>query len=373
MLGHSALSEPQGNRDCHAPLRTRLLGGLAGLALFSLAACSADTPAAERAANAPGDFPDVNEVTEDRPASPEPAQLESVAQGLVADRARARYVQDSTRRAASEVAGPGPAASTTIAAAPPAPTNATIASLENPAAPPVATAAAGVAPAEGGTGVAAVAPPPMQAPVAPPVAFPTAPPVATPAPVPVPFPTGPAIATTGPGGTVVVDGRGVVQTAALPGAGAAAGSVAGFASGAGAGAGYGAAGPLPLASYDPRGVAVSSKVGVIYFANSSSSLDQNDVSVIREIAAYQRTYGGTLRVIGHASSRTGDMDPARHKAVNLEMSGLRANAVARALMAAGVPPASIYVGAVGDEQKVYREVMPSGEAHNRRTEVFLDY
>jgi outer membrane protein OmpA-like peptidoglycan-associated protein len=132
-------------------------------------------------------------------------------------------------------------------------------------------------------------------------------------------------------------------------------------------------GPRPLSEYNGIGVGVSSKVGVIYFSASSAGLDSNDLSVVREIAAYQRQYGGVLRVIGHSSSRTADMDPSHHTLVNLRVSAQRSEAVARALMNAGVPGGQIFVGGVADEQKEYQEVMPSGEAFNRRTEVFLDY
>jgi outer membrane protein OmpA-like peptidoglycan-associated protein len=132
-------------------------------------------------------------------------------------------------------------------------------------------------------------------------------------------------------------------------------------------------GPRPMSEYNGFGVGVSSKVGVIYFASSSSNLDGNDLSVVREIAAYQRQYGGVLRIIGHSSSRTADMDAARHTLVNLRVSAQRAETVARALMNAGVPGEQIFVGGVADDQKEYQEVMPSGEAFNRRAEVFLDY
>jgi len=33
----------------------------------------------------------------------------------------------------------------------------------------------------------------------------------------------------------------------------------------------------------------------------------------------------------------------------------------------------MYVGAVADNEPVYYEVMPSGEAGNRRAEIYIDY
>ena len=65
------------------------------------------------------------------------------------------------------------------------------------------------------------------------------------------------------------------------------------------------------------------------------------------------------------------MDYAQHQEANQRISEARANAVARQLMqlrrAAGRDPAS----AAGDSQPLYSEVMPTGEAANRRVEVYL--
>jgi flagellar motor protein MotB len=67
------------------------------------------------------------------------------------------------------------------------------------------------------------------------------------------------------------------------------------------------------------------------------------------------------------------MDIARHKLVNFNISLARANRVGEALMQAGVPGRFLYVGAVSDSQPVYYEIMPTGEAGNRRAEIYLDY
>jgi flagellar motor protein MotB len=67
------------------------------------------------------------------------------------------------------------------------------------------------------------------------------------------------------------------------------------------------------------------------------------------------------------------MDPSRHKSVNYRMSVDRAGAVARELTDLGVPSEMIVVTAMADEDPVYYEVMPSGEAGNRRAEIYIDY
>ncbi|MCF8487779.1 MAG: OmpA family protein [Rhodospirillum sp.] len=299
--------------DVSRVARSMAVAGLLVLGTVALGGCSSDNPAAANADNAAGDFPDVNKVPSQRPMPPTTEELSSVTQGLVADRQAARYAQDGTRRAAQEIGAPGPEPTTTAGS------TITVGNAD---------------PSMGNANTPRV------------VTSPTVPPM-----------TGAFPGSVG-GGTTVIDGAGTRQEvlAYMPGQGR-----------------EGGTGPRPLSEYNGFGVGVSSKVGVIYFSSSSSNLDGNDLSVVREIAAYQRQYGGVLRVIGHSSSRTGDMDPAHHTLVNLRVSAQRAESVARALMNAGVQGAQIFVGGVADEQKEYQEVMPSGEAFNRRAEVYLDY
>jgi len=112
-------------------------------------------------------------------------------------------------------------------------------------------------------------------------------------------------------------------------------------------------------------------VGMIYFRDGSAKLSSDDRKVLKQIAEMQRTYGGVIRVVGHASMRTGSMDLASHQQANQRISEARANAVARHLTRLGVPSAAIQVSAVSDSQPVYSEAMPTGEAANRRAEVYL--
>ena len=133
---------------------------------------------------------------------------------------------------------------------------------------------------------------------------------------------------------------------------------------------------LPDDGFDPL-AAISGGAGqlvaTIQFANGSSVLSGVDQSIRRLVAALQKQRGAKVRVIGHASGRTGDMDFARQQAVNLEVSLRRADAVAQALAGYGVPRRSISTAAAGAADPVYVESMPSGEAGNRRTEIYLDY
>jgi flagellar motor protein MotB len=81
--------------------------------------------------------------------------------------------------------------------------------------------------------------------------------------------------------------------------------------------------------------------------------------------------GAFIRVVGHASMRTVEMDPFEHIVANFNISLLRANAVAAALIQNGVPAERLIVDALGDTQPLHSEAMPSGEHANRRTEIFL--
>ena len=112
-------------------------------------------------------------------------------------------------------------------------------------------------------------------------------------------------------------------------------------------------------------------VGLIYFRDASAKLSSDDRKVLKQIADLQRANGGMVRVVGHASMHTGTMDIARHQQANQRISEARANAVARQLMKYGVPREAIQAAAAGDTQPLYSEVMPSGEAANRRAEVYL--
>jgi flagellar motor protein MotB len=101
-------------------------------------------------------------------------------------------------------------------------------------------------------------------------------------------------------------------------------------------------------------------------------LTENDRAVLRDVAMLQKQSGGTLRVIGHASARTGIVDSTQHRLANLETSLNRANAVVALLVRLGVVKNKIAAEAKADSQPVFHEFMPTGEAGNRRAEIFLE-
>jgi outer membrane protein OmpA-like peptidoglycan-associated protein len=128
----------------------------------------------------------------------------------------------------------------------------------------------------------------------------------------------------------------------------------------------------------PSGMAAAMNGGVpptaiIYFPSDTTNLPAAARTKVREAVAAFRAGGGagTVKVIGHASSRTGNMTVERHLEVIFQKSQARANAVAQALIKAGVPADKVQIEAVGDSQPIYYESMPKGEDGNRRAEIFV--
>ena len=117
----------------------------------------------------------------------------------------------------------------------------------------------------------------------------------------------------------------------------------------------------------------SNKAAVIYFALGSTNITQEGRDALHKVADYQKQSGGSLRVVGHASNRTKELSPERHQLVNFNISFGRARAVADELIRRGVAPDKLKVVALSDSAPAYGEWMPSGEAGNRRAEVFIEF
>ena len=114
-------------------------------------------------------------------------------------------------------------------------------------------------------------------------------------------------------------------------------------------------------------------IAVIFFRDGSAALNDRDFGVLHDVVLLQEQQGGQLRVIGHASERSATMDYQQHQTVNDSMSMKRASAVGGALLQMGAPSNLVAISAVGDQQPVFYEFMPTGEAGNRRVEIFLDH
>ncbi len=114
------------------------------------------------------------------------------------------------------------------------------------------------------------------------------------------------------------------------------------------------------------------KVATVRFDTGSAKLSGAARREIRKAVSVFKQRAGRIHVIGHASSRTRDLNPQRHQLANFRVSYDRANAVARELRRLGVAATAIQVSAVSDSQPIFLEVMPAGEAGNRRAEIVLE-
>ena len=122
------------------------------------------------------------------------------------------------------------------------------------------------------------------------------------------------------------------------------------------------------ASFDPAGM---TRVATIHFASSSSMLDERDRTILGAVIQLQRERGGHVVVVGHASSHTRDMDYIAHQMVNFQVSMERAATIGNELKDLGLAGDVLEVQAVSDTAPLYTEIMPSGEAGNRRVEIYL--
>ena len=125
--------------------------------------------------------------------------------------------------------------------------------------------------------------------------------------------------------------------------------------------------------YNPVSAQISpeAQVATIQFSHSSSRLDARYQQLISTVASVARQNGGNILVVGHASSRTIQLPKSTHEVANFQVSFARANAVAQALIRAGVSAERVTVEAVSDDQPIYSEAMPTGEAGNRRAEIYI--
>ncbi|MEE8622832.1 MAG: OmpA family protein [Alphaproteobacteria bacterium] len=113
-------------------------------------------------------------------------------------------------------------------------------------------------------------------------------------------------------------------------------------------------------------------MATILFPKGSAELNARGRRILGDVYRLHRQRGGKMRVIGHASLRTRNLDAATHKTVNYRISAARADSVARELSRRGVRADEISVDARADSEPIYFEIMPSGEAGNRRAEIYFE-
>ena len=308
--------------------------------------------AAKPVAGAEKGYPKLSSVPQ-RPAPPSEAEREAMAKSLAADRESARYTDETIRRqsesvtrsdSASRPASP-PRPQTQTAAAPPpqapaqAPAQAQVPASPQPATAPPPPSMAQSAPAAPTMSTQPLVPPPVQ-PAAPMAAL--APSASISPPVAPIRSRAPALTRPAPRNEFVQADR---FSTRFP-------------------AGFGPA-PAPVAALPAEPVAT------VFFKSGSSSITEAGRREIRRAAGMARNQGARVVVIGHASSRTKNLNPLRHQMANFRISYDRAQAVARELVRQGVDQQAIEISAVSDSEPVYYEVMPAGEAGNRRAEIVL--
>ncbi len=313
---------------------------------FSLTGCSTVTDVWEGTTDAIGSlissedefaeeteegFPDLASVPGDATSTTSEEDRDAATEGLIADREQAQYTEQVGRREPVDVR---PLQEDTDGGVQPQP-----AAAPNATQSPAETAPRSRPSLAERLGASPPPPPPMSAESAPP-------------PPPVPSIDSltaltPPDSASSPSATTVIEGSaGETQLAALPSA---------------------------MSTYDPSLYRVSTHISTITFTTGSSRLTAADRRTLDDVIRLRNQYNGAIRVIGHASSRTQDLDPMRHKLVNFRVSLNRANSVAAALMAKGLPADKLFVGAVSDNEPLYYEVMPAGDAGNQRAEIYLDY
>jgi len=140
------------------------------------------------------------------------------------------------------------------------------------------------------------------------------------------------------------------------------------------GARFGAPVATPAAMANGQAQQGSELLAIVRFANGSVSLDARDKALLRQVAEYQKGFasGPKLRVVGHASSRTGDMTAGGNRQMNYDLSRRRAEAVAAELARLHVDARAMIVEARADASPVYYEAMPLAEEYNRRVEIYLE-
>ena len=112
---------------------------------------------------------------------------------------------------------------------------------------------------------------------------------------------------------------------------------------------------------------------VIFFDHGSSRLSREDKEVLRQVVAAQEEFGGIIRVVGHASSRTKTNDVIGHQIANYETSLARARVVANEIIRLGVTRDKVFFEAMADKQPDYSEATTMGEAGNRRANIYIDF
>lgn len=114
-------------------------------------------------------------------------------------------------------------------------------------------------------------------------------------------------------------------------------------------------------------------IATLLFADGAVDFGDAERQILREVARIQQIDNRKVTLAGHASGRTRASNAMAQARTNMRISRQRAEAAVRALAEFGVPRSRMTVAPMGDTRPLYAEIMPAGEAGNRRVEVYLDY
>jgi len=122
--------------------------------------------------------------------------------------------------------------------------------------------------------------------------------------------------------------------------------------------------PVPPPPPPPPPAKIVLDEAVLHFANGKSELGAAATAAIQKVADGLKAYRGdyTLEVSGHTSSVGG-------QALNKALSKRRADAVAKVLVASGIPAAKVTTVGAGPDKPIADNKTKEGQAKNRRVEI----
>ncbi len=113
------------------------------------------------------------------------------------------------------------------------------------------------------------------------------------------------------------------------------------------------------------------KVAVVQFDRAAQDLDAAAMDILEQVAAYAQQSRASVWLFGYTSRRVELASGGSARDAAQALSTQRVRAVALMLVKAGVPPERIRLIARGAHDPVYLETAETGEAGNRRVEIWF--
>jgi outer membrane protein OmpA-like peptidoglycan-associated protein len=137
------------------------------------------------------------------------------------------------------------------------------------------------------------------------------------------------------------------------------------------------AAPAPQSSMPPSDAAAAGteryyKVATILFGNASVALGNRERQILRQVAELYGERGSRIRVVGHGSEQIRSAGAGSDGGAGSQTSLARAGAVADELVRQGVPREAIVIGVATGDASRNPELLPGGDAGNRRAEVYFE-